>query len=218
MQHVSGKPAVEEQGLRERKKQATRLHISNVATQLFIARGFDNVTVGEVADAANVSKMTVFNYFPRKEDLFFDRSEDIVDLLRRCLDARGRMSPVAALQRLAHNLVEEGHPITKISHDVAVFWNAVAESTSLRARALELLEQLEQQLGCMLASSVQLPPADPNAQLVAATVLAAWRVAFGEALRHRRSGSTAASRKMLLDLLDRGFAAAATAAKGTPYV
>ncbi|HEX4224876.1 MAG TPA: TetR/AcrR family transcriptional regulator, partial [Pseudonocardiaceae bacterium] len=53
---------MDELGLRERKKRETRQRISNVATSLFMARGFDNVTVAEIAEAANVSKMTVFNY------------------------------------------------------------------------------------------------------------------------------------------------------------
>src|ERR1700761_7333903 len=96
------------EGLRERKKRETRQHISDVATRLFIARGFEEVTVDEVAVAAGVSKMTVFNYFPRKEDLFFDRSDDAQELLRAALAGRGRRSPVAALRALAHDMVEKG--------------------------------------------------------------------------------------------------------------
>lgn len=60
-------------GLRERKKRLTRQRISGEATALFLERGFDEVAVAEVARAAGVSTMTVFNYFPRKEDLFLDR-------------------------------------------------------------------------------------------------------------------------------------------------
>ena len=62
-------------GLRERKKAETRQAISDVATRLFEARGFEAVTVAEIAAAANVSAKTVFNYFPAKEDLFFDAKD-----------------------------------------------------------------------------------------------------------------------------------------------
>src|SRR3954464_6424010 len=64
-----------EAGLRERKKQATRELIADAAMQLFSRRGFDQVTVAEVADAAGVSEKTVFNYFPAKEDLVFPDGE-----------------------------------------------------------------------------------------------------------------------------------------------
>src|SRR3954469_5838983 len=62
-------------GLRERKKQQTRDQIARVAMTLFLERGFDTVTVAEVADAADVSEKTVFNYFPAKEDLVFPNGE-----------------------------------------------------------------------------------------------------------------------------------------------
>jgi AcrR family transcriptional regulator len=80
--------ADEADGLRERKKRATRQAISDVATQLFTERGFDNVTVAEIAAAANVAKMTVFNYFARKEDLFFDREDESRELPRAALAGR----------------------------------------------------------------------------------------------------------------------------------
>lgn len=66
--------------LRERKKRETRQRISDEATMLFVARGFDEVTVAEIAKAAHVSAMTVFNHFPRKEDLFLDRIPEAVEL------------------------------------------------------------------------------------------------------------------------------------------
>ena len=58
-------------GLRELKKEQTRQHIADTAWQLFIDRGFDQVSVAEVARAAQVAEATVFNYFPSKEDLFY---------------------------------------------------------------------------------------------------------------------------------------------------
>ncbi|TMD28420.1 MAG: helix-turn-helix transcriptional regulator, partial [Chloroflexi bacterium] len=58
-------------GLRERKKQQTRQQIFEASQHLFARRGFAEVKVAEVAEAANVSEMTVYNYFPTKEDLFY---------------------------------------------------------------------------------------------------------------------------------------------------
>jgi AcrR family transcriptional regulator len=197
------------EGLRERKKRATRLFISNVATKLFIARGFEQVTIDDVAVAANVSKMTVFNYFPRKEDLFFDRNDAAREVLRTALGDRGRRSPIEALRVLAHDLVEQGHPATKVNRDVVANWKTVADSPALRARAFDLLEELGRDLGHMLAVSVDAP--------AAVVLLGAWRVAFADALRRQRSASVATLRKDFLDLLDRGFAAASVAARGTRY-
>src|SRR5436305_14087567 len=65
--------ATDTPGLRERKKHRTRELIAETARELFTARGFDRVTVAEVARAAEVSEQTVFNYFPRKEDLVYFR-------------------------------------------------------------------------------------------------------------------------------------------------
>src|SRR3954470_24359988 len=64
------------EGLRERKKQQTRDAIAAAALALFLERGYDTVTVADVAEAADVSEKTVFNYFPAKEDLVFANSEE----------------------------------------------------------------------------------------------------------------------------------------------
>lgn len=67
---------VQELGRRERKKAATRKAISTAATELFLERGFDAVSIREVADKADVSPTTVFAYFPQKEALIFDEDDD----------------------------------------------------------------------------------------------------------------------------------------------
>src|SRR4051812_49722088 len=67
--------------LRESNKARTRLAISDEATRLFVERGFENVTLAEIAEAAHVSVKTVFNYFASKEELFFDRFDDVRDAL-----------------------------------------------------------------------------------------------------------------------------------------
>lgn len=205
-------------GLRERKKLATRQMISDTATRLFMARGFDRVTIDEVAAAANVSKMTVFNYFARKEDLFFDIDDEVQKLVRDALASRGRRSPLAALQALAHELIESQHDLAKVTPAAAGFWKVVADSAALRSRTRELNEELERDLGRLLAEAVGARAIDPIARMIAALLLGAWRVAFREALRRHRTGHAAATKQLIRELFDRGFSAAKAAARDSPYV
>lgn len=80
------------EGLRERKKRQTRQDISDTATGLFLERGFDAVTIAEIAEAADVSVNTVYNYFPAKEDLFLDRSVAVTGKLSRFVRGRDKGS------------------------------------------------------------------------------------------------------------------------------
>ena len=93
---------------RSRKRLATRQGISNAATRLFFERGFEQVTVDEIAAAADVGRMTVFNHFPRKEDMFFDRDEEGREILREALRQRDRrVAPLETLRRLMSELHAE---------------------------------------------------------------------------------------------------------------
>src|SRR6202142_739781 len=73
------------EGLRERKKRRQRQRISNVATAMFLAEGFDEVSVTRIAAACEVSEQTVFNYFPTKESMFFDRSGSLAKALAQAI-------------------------------------------------------------------------------------------------------------------------------------
>jgi AcrR family transcriptional regulator len=85
------------EGLRERKKRRVRQKISDVATAMFLVRGFDNVTVAQIAAASEVSEQTVFNYFPTKESMFLDRSESMIIAVADAVRERGSDSLVEAV-------------------------------------------------------------------------------------------------------------------------
>lgn len=160
--------------LRERKKAETRQRIADVGTALFVARGFDNVTVAEVADAAGVSKVTVFNYFPRKEDIFFDRVPEAKALLTDALrDREPDETPVAALRRLFVRLAVEHHPLGGFDTRYATFVRTLLGSPALRARAREAADEVQDHLATLLTEA-----GTPDPTLTAALVMAAERTAY----------------------------------------
>src|SRR5919197_6080675 len=88
-------------GLRERKKQHTRQQIAQTANRLFAERGFDAVTVAEIARAADVSEVTVFNYFPTKEALFYGTMQFFEEqLLQAVLDRPAGDSALTTFRRV----------------------------------------------------------------------------------------------------------------------
>src|SRR3954451_22002089 len=83
------------EGLRERKKQQTRDAIAAAALALFLEHGYDTVTVADVAEAADVSEKTVFNYFPAKEDMVFANSEEKLSSRAEAIRSPPPGTPVA---------------------------------------------------------------------------------------------------------------------------
>ena len=75
-------------GLRERKKQQTRERIASVALELFAERGYDETTLADIAEAADVSPRTIFAYYENKEDILFCEEGVFIDRLRKMLDER----------------------------------------------------------------------------------------------------------------------------------
>src|SRR5438132_2421796 len=138
-------------GLRERKKQQTREEIFEAARRLFGERGFDAVTVAEIARAADLSEVTVFNYFPTKEDLFFGGMEVFEERLLEAV--RGRAageSALAAFRRLVVDsfsrvAAEENAPV--IARSAAL----IDASAALQARELEVVARYTRLLAAMLA-------------------------------------------------------------------
>ncbi|MEZ0112491.1 AcrR family transcriptional regulator [Catenulispora sp. EB89] len=133
-------------GLRERKRAQTRQRISDCATRLFERDGFENVTLAQVAQAADVSVKTVTNYFGAKEDLFFDAEPAILEALVDVLRHRAAKSPTAVLRPL----ILDGPLLTAPSPWAGVdthSWNAMRawtqcehDSPTLRTRRAAILQ------------------------------------------------------------------------------
>ena len=180
-------------GLRDVKKARTRAHISEVATALFLQRGFDAVTITEVAEAAEVSKMTVFNHFPRKEDMLLDREPEAHALLIEAVRSRpAGVSPLRALRDLAVDLAEQQHPLSGVAEHVEPLLRLVRRSPALVARGRELLGDLERVLAGLLIEATGLDPdsatAEP-ARLEAATVIASYRIVCAGSLTRILAGT-----------------------------
>ena len=128
----------------ERGGPQTRARIREVANRLFIERGYDSVTVAEVAREAGVSSVTVFNHFPRKEDLFLDRTSDAIELIRSSIRDRDvRVDVLDALQTEAIRLFDERSPLSGVDELSAGFFRTVAGSPALVARAREIASELQ---------------------------------------------------------------------------
>lgn len=188
----AGRSAPQRLTLREQKKQQTRQRISAAATELFCARGFDHVTVAEVAEAAQVSAMTVFNYFPRKEDLFLDRIPEAVELVGRAVRERGpEHSPTEGVRRMLLELHDQRHPLAGAADRFVNFWQVVIDSPALQARAREGVEEVENALAEAIAEGTGADPDDEGPRLAAALTVAAYRTAYLTAVRRLLAGERA---------------------------
>ncbi|TMR94505.1 TetR/AcrR family transcriptional regulator [Nonomuraea basaltis] len=167
-------------GLREQKKRETRQAISDHATQLFLERGFDRTTIADIAAAARVAKMTVTNYFPRKEDLALDHHEAFVTGLAEAVAERAPGEPaLAAVRRTYLAALERRDPVAGFTG--REFARMIADSPTLVARLRDLHEQREEALADRLAAETA-GSGRPRiiARAVAAQVAAADRLLFRE--------------------------------------
>ena len=194
-------------GLRERRKQEARQAISGVAMAMFEARGFDEVTISQVADAAGVSKMTVTNYFPRKEDLVFDRAEVIISSLADAVAARAPgESLLAAVRRDYAERIAAGD--VTLGVPTPAFARMVGGSHALTSRRREIADFTEQSLGDAIAAEAGAD--DPQQRIVAAQLASVYRVLFAEGTRRVLAGqprgeiceALAADARRAFDLLE----------------
>ncbi|KQX59557.1 MULTISPECIES: TetR family transcriptional regulator [unclassified Streptomyces] len=176
-------------GLRERKKERTRQALSEAAVALFLERGFDTVSVAEVAAAAEVSKPTLFRYFPAKEDLVLHRFADHEDESARVVTA-GRQAGTAPLDALHSHLLDglsRRDPVTGLCDHPAVlaYLRLLYGTPALVARMHAYQGRSEVALARALGG-------DPlGARLAAGQIVAVLRVLAEENTARIAAGETA---------------------------
>ncbi|MCC3769853.1 TetR/AcrR family transcriptional regulator [Streptomyces sp. UNOC14_S4] len=175
-------------GLRERKKIETTRRLFSTAVELFLEHGFDNVTVAQIAAASDVSKMTVFNYFPTKEHLVLRPMEDHVhDAAHIVRERAAGETPVAALRRAFLAALDEHDASTGLNDapDVLGVCRLLHETPALAQRALALTQQSRD----LLAAELPGPPV--LAAVTAAQLIGAREALSAENLRRLLAGESA---------------------------
>ncbi|GAA2712615.1 TetR/AcrR family transcriptional regulator [Micromonospora olivasterospora] len=163
---------IEPTGLRARKKARTHDTIADAAISLFLAHGFDRVSVNDIAAAAEVSKPTLFRYFATKEDLVLHRFADHQGEAARVVrDRQPGVPPLTALHRHFRDGLDRYDPVTGLNDhpEVVAFHRLVFGTPSLAGRLTRYLLDDEEALAAALGPGVE-------ARLRAAQVLAVQRV------------------------------------------
>jgi AcrR family transcriptional regulator len=187
-------------GLRERKKQATRQAISDIATLMFERDGFDAVSIAQVAAEASVAKMTVTNYFARKEDLVFDRADFLTGELAAAVAGRpAGQSPLEAARAGFLAAVRARSPLVGFSR--VSFARMVDGSPVLTARYREMLDLRDRRLADQLRDEFAL--SGPIAQFHAAQLGSVVRILTGEARQRIIAGRSLDDLQVFLEVAGR---------------
>jgi AcrR family transcriptional regulator len=179
------------EGLRERKKRLTRQLLSDTATKMFVARGFEEVTIADIAAACGVSEKTVWNYFPAKEILLLDVEDATADAIRREMGNGG--PPVEAmlrvldldLQQVTDYLAADMPAATLMIHR---FQELVDSVPSLRSYHRDMMDRLVDATAVALAGSLGAAVDDPEVQIAATSLLGLFRIQL-RAIRRLADGA-----------------------------
>jgi AcrR family transcriptional regulator len=152
------------QGLRESKKEQTRTAIARAALALFVERGFERVSIAEIASAAGVSKMTVFNYFPAKEDMFFAFTHGTLpDFAGAVAALPARGSVVDAVHHFVRSEFERRAEWTGLHEGAEKFTKMIRDSPTLMAGYARQWRALESSLIDAVSHAADVPRASiPN--------------------------------------------------------
>jgi AcrR family transcriptional regulator len=205
--------------LRERKKVETRTRIADVAAGLFVAQGFHAVTVEEVARAAGVSKQTVFNYFPQKEDLVFDRAAEIERSILAALAERSAdTTAVDAFRAFTRAMWER---IATLSPDrpQSGFFQLLHDTPALRTYGREVTARGLEALTRAIAEEAGADAGDLRPRALAAALMGAHSAVFDAALPRIAGGEVPARFvPALLDRADEAYDLVANGFGGYPKV
>jgi AcrR family transcriptional regulator len=199
--------------LRERSKQYVRRQIAGTALGLFLAQGFDKVTVAQVAAAAGVAEKTVYNHFPTKAHLAFDEDPAVLDGLVAAVANRPQgQSALAAVRGFLSSVADrmgDEHP----AEARAAFRRMVADSPALQAHQRQMAAGYERALAAVLAEQTGMPAGAPEPFTAAVALVGALRAGFDAA---QASGGVGQAINRALDLLEAGLADYAVAANPPP--
>ncbi len=188
-----------ESGRRARKKAQTRKAIGDAALRLFLERGYDQVSVREIADAADVSLSTLFNYYPTKESLAFDESEAIGSALVATVRDCAPQEVVGALRTFIAKWAGE---VASYPH-AAEFTGMIDRTPALGAYGRRVWLQHEDALATALEEAVGAAAGDVLCRALARFSLEAFDLAYGHPQPTEAIGAVFA-------LLDHGWVAART--------
>ncbi len=184
--------SVEQLGLRERKKEKTRELISETARQLFAERGFDAVTVIEIARAADVAEKTVYNYFPTKEDLVYSRMEAFEE---RLLDAIREREPGESALAAFANFMDGTYGVLAertASGELKTVTRLITNSPALLAREQQVFTRYTSALADLLASETGAKPGDVKPWVAANALMGVHRAVIDYVRRRTLAGARGA--------------------------
>ena len=146
-------------GLRELKKARARRHIADTAARLFAERGYEHVSVTDVAREAEVAEQTVYNYFPTKEQLVTDREQQVQD--RLCALIRSRppgVTPAAAMRGFASSRSVDAIRAIPPANWRGELGYLAAISPAVHRLALELVDRQAAALAAAISDTSPVPP------------------------------------------------------------
>jgi AcrR family transcriptional regulator len=181
-------------GLRERKKAQTRELIADVARRLFEERGFEAVTVADVAREAEVAEKTVFNHFPTKEDLFYGRLEQFEEELLTAIRERSSGQSVItafrefiATQRGALQMEDDAEATRRMRAVNRV----ITESPALLGREQQVFARYTDSLAALIAEETRAAADSAEPWVVANALMGVHRDLIGYVRKETRAGTPA---------------------------